>query len=412
MAHTIIGVKREGDNEVTETREGIVYGFTEHYHVVSDSPTHIMWEVMRDAVPDVATVPYLPVNGLPLPGSTVSQDGICVCKTLTGARDERNPIKWTFTATWSNQVEDSELYTIGVDLESPNIETAVSPRETLFETILRNQVEDKLGRPYTDGAASLFSPSLQVEIERSKWNFTQYEPVYDGSLGAIDSTSTTIAGLTGTVGVLTQADYTGGVAYPPGVYHNSGGWTFLAFTDNTVTFFNGAVNQSAFQGYGAFTLLLTVRKSVEGTFYGKRRRKTSYNILHDSQKHWDRPINAGPYFVAKELDVDGDETANDVKYPYIYFTKDQEDDSSNLVVDESGPLGSRNIILEVGGPDLIRANHNIELQDGLPTGGITKVKTASGSYTYRANKLANPTQHYIEYMNRDVFEFSDYLRIR
>lgn len=415
MTHSITGVKREGEIELKEESDGtLTIGFVESYHVLATSKDVQMWEVMRDAVPTVEARQYLPVNGLPLPSVTVSIDRLCVCKTLTGKREEGNPLKWVFTATWSSKVQDGPTTTFG---GNPGVdpETIIVPRETLFEPVQRFNVKDLQNRPYVNGAGSLYNPPITIDDELARWDFTQFEPVYPGTYTQSDL-SETIAGLNGTIGILTQGDLVDGKAYPPGVYKKiSGVWTFIATTDNTATYFNGCTNLKPFNGYPAFSLLLKVRKSTEGMFWGVRRRISQYSIIHDVKNHWDKPLNAGPYFVERKLDAEGGlvEPAEFVKYPYIYFTKDVEDEATDLVVDETGPLGSRNLELAYDEDDTIVRGDFDDETDGVPTNGAVKVTTADGAFTYRATRpTANDPMFHIEYMNRDVLDFNLFLRVR
>lgn len=378
-----------------------------------------MWEVMRDAyAEDPEVINSLGSNNsvqtqsLPLPGYTVDRDGICVCKSLNGERDDRNPGKWVFTANWSTRVEEGVGPQPGGD-PSQNPEVIVPLKETLYEQVSISRAKDFTGTPYANGAGNLYDPPLQVDVELPRWDFTQFEPVYTGPAGFF----ATYASMSGAFANLVSADNFMGTIYPPGVYKNHGGsWVFFAPTDNTVLYFNGCINAVAFNGFAPFTLLLKVRSSRVGYFFGRLRRISEYSIVYDRQNHWDKPLNAGPFFIAPSIDENGDFTFGWDTFPYIYYTADEEGEDTDLVIDENGPLGSRDAKLQwgvdgfsyTGGTQPILNNND----DGMPRDGFEVVTTAEGRKTIRAIRDNSQKPYYhIEYVNHDILDFGQYLRI-
>lgn len=420
MTHIITGIKRVGSIDLVANDNGPELSFVEEYHVLSDSIEAPYWEIMRDAVAlDPAVVSKLGYNDdvqtehLPFPGHTVSRDGTCVCKSLGGQMDEGNARKWTFSAQWSSKTGSGQQNNSGGGGPQIDPEQIIPLRETLYEPVTRNRAIDLIGRAYVNSAGNLLNPALSVEEELPRWDFVQFEPHYSGPLaGTVDSYSE-LAGVG--YAILTTADITSnpGTVYPPGIYYSGGGaWVFAAPTDNTVMYLNGCLNQNAFVGMSPFTLLLKVRSSKILSYYGARRRYTEYSLIYDKKNHWDKPIDAGPFFTAKQLDSNGDETGEDVQYPYIYYSKDEEDDGTDLVIDEAGPLSSVNVTIA----NPLVPPYTTMFADALPVGDgvsrIRKVKQDGGKWVYRATR-PNPSNpyFYIEYANHDVADFSQHLRI-
>lgn len=414
MTSIIKGVKREGNTELSHDSDGLVMTFVEHYLVETDDPTMLMWDVMSTAVPaNPAVAALLPLAGLPLPGYTQSLDGICVCKTLSGERLEENPREWRFSANWSSKVDEGNNNSDGNP--STNPETLTPSRETMSETVVRFRQRDLIDQAYVNGARHLFNPPLQVEDELPKWEFSQFEPHYSG---AYSSVVTSFSALSGTYGHLIEADTTStpGVIYPPGVYYNSGsGFTFFAPSDYTSYYFNGAINAVPFNGFPAYTLLLKVRSSKVGFFVGARRRLSEYSITYDKRNWFDKPLNAGPFFMAPELDANGNPTANSATYPYIYYQGPTESPSTDLSQEDSGPLGTRNLTLTFNpATGFLERPVTTDALDGIPSGGYQIVTKADGKKTYRAKKLsvADIGKFYnFEYVNHDLLDFNSYIRI-
>lgn len=429
--YEITGVKREGDTNLVAGSNGLTWGYTESYHVIADEfdPLATMGQVLEGSVvlkPEVqALMGYNDgeqISTLPFPSVTIDRDGICVCKSLAGQRDERNPRKWTFTADWSSRLDEGGA---GQQNGNPNIdpEQAVPFRETLFEPITRARSRDLIGRAYVNGAGNAYNPQLQVDDELARWDFTQLEPAYAGLVAGYYTTYNSLA-ISGRskYAVLTRYDAssTAGTIYPPGIYlaNNSGTFVFFAPTDATVLYFNGCVNKSPFLGFPAYSLLLKVRSSKVSTYFGKRRRVTDYTIIYDERNHWDKPANYGPFFLAPQLDAAGNDVGGtQVAYPYIYYTKDIEDDTTDLVVDESGPLGDRNLVLTYDNATNRMKIPTWAITDAQPVGdGTNRMKKVrqegSNKWVYRAVK-GDPTRtyYYIEYVNHNLLDFNDYLRI-
>jgi hypothetical protein len=424
MTITITGVKRIGSIDMVASDKGPQLSFVEEYHVLADDILSTQWEVMRDAVAtDPAVVALLGYNGgvqtdhLPYPGVTVARDGTCICKSLGGEKDERNARKWTFSAQWVSDLGNrNQQQSPSGDNPQMDPEQIVPLRETLYEPVTRSRSIDLVGRGYVNSAGNLYNPALTVEEELPRWDWAQFEPYYDGVIAGSYDTYSDLATGVSDYAILTTADITTtpGTVYPPGVYYGGGGtWVFAAPTDATTFYFNGCVNQNDFLGCDKFTLLLKVRSSKIVSFYGKRRRYTEYTVVYDKQNHWDKPLNAGPFFVAKQLDDAGNETAVDVQYPYIYYTRDVEDSDTDLAINQDGPLGSGNITIA----DPLVAPYTTGTTDALPVGDgpffrTYKVQQDGGKWVYRAGKCSPDNQYfYTEFINHDVLDFASYLRI-
>jgi hypothetical protein len=434
MTIEITGVRREGQVDLKVTQRGLEMTFTESYHVMSDSKLNTYLDVMRYAIavePEVqALMGY--VDGvlsdtLPFPNQTVHRDGVSVCQSLGGQQEELNPLKWIFTAQWSTNVAEGSTGQAG----NPTIDpvTTVPIRETLHEVVTRHRSKDLSGRAYTNGAGNLYNPALSVEEELPRWDFTQIERAYTGPIG---NTSATFDGLSTSGGsvfsILTEwSKDASEKVVPPGVYrYDSGSWSFWAPTDATVFYFNGCVNAVPFLGFPAFTLLLKVRSSKLLSYFGVKHRVTDYSIVYDEQNHWDKPINAGPFFRAPELDDVGFPLGNEISYPYIYYSADEEDTATDLSQEDAGPLGYYNSTLvldnDPGSPYQVKRllqPTDKPTGDGSDTstilgigGAVAGVKTATGKWVYRAVK-PGPGQdlYHIEYQNHNILYFADHLRI-
>jgi hypothetical protein len=442
MTHYITGIKRDGGIELTSGSNGLELSFTESYRVKADDKLATMWEVMSTAVAENAGVADLlgyngdvQTNGLPLPGVTEDRDRICRCRSLNGERNEENPLLWEFTARFSSNVPEGNT---GQDATVP-LEEVIPVRETLYELVNRARSIDLSGQGYTNGAGHLYNPALQVEEELPRWDFTQFDIDYTGSVAA---TSTLYSGLSSSAfafSLLTKADTTttSGVIYPPGVYRNIAGINqFYAPTDASIYYFNGCLNSISFRGFDPFTLLLKVRSSKVGFFRGQRKRVTEYSLIFDERNHFDKPINAGPFFIAPKLDAaTGDEVVPQefVSYPYIYYSQDEEDDGTDLAIDQDGLLTrstlaeqvvNKNLILAFN-PDEGKLQHRtvfaisggvnyglFPARDGWPLAGVKKAKTSSGKFTYRAAKAdASVEPMYIEFANHNLLNFNNHLRV-
>lgn len=462
MATKIIGVRRVGDVRIRASDKGNVLEYTEEYTVQTDTPTLVMWHVIRDAVPDTgidAYLTYTPNTSLPLPNYSVSSDGFAMCKELSGRREDRNANIWRFHGQWSSEVKQGPTSDDGTP--PADLTDIVAQRETMFDVVRRPRLRDYTGRPYANSTGSLYVPALEVEEEISRFDWVQFEPVYTGTWTS--GLPTTPVVMLDQVGQLTYSLLSPSRVVPPGIYDTNTYGTMIGVTDNTVAFFNGATNLFPFKGYPPFTLKLEVRKSVVGYFYGVAGRQTEYSIKYDPKNWLDKPVNAGPYFLGPRLNSDGSyfsltDTTSFVKYDYVYYSKDVEDSGSNLSQDESGPLGDISIadggkvklynsyasydavfgstvfassggghmevfLPELGGigpkPYLLFRNfaHNLStgsrLVDGQPLGGYIKVKTAKGNWTLRAKRPPTNVEYpYIEYLNCHAFDFNGYLRVR
>lgn len=421
---------------------GLEFSFTESYVVLSDSKLATFVAVMDGAVAIEQSVIDLLgfVNGaqsntLPFPNLTVHRDGISVCKSLGGEQDSENPLKWKFTAQWSTRVSEGLNSANGTTFDPA---TAIPVRETLHELVSRARNKDLIGRAYVNGAGNLYNPTLTVEEELPRWDFTQIDRSYVGPIG---NYSTTYNGLstsgTSKLSILTKYDTTSvpGKIYPPGVYIQSNGWQLFGPTDATMFYLNGCVNSVPFLGFDAYTLLLKVRSSKIVKYFGSQHRVTEYSIVYDEQNHWDKPINAGPFFYGPKLDDAGDIEQNEpfISYPYIYYSADEENVDTDLSQEDAGPLGYRDMTLTYNETTGKMEPPEHSRFDGMPTGtgpafsgldpggnpipdydkAIKKVKLPSGKFTYRAVKsTVSQDLYHIEYVNHNLISFGDVLRIQ
>lgn len=433
MTIEIVGVRREGQVDLGVGQRGLEMGFTESYHIMSDNIENTFLDVMQYAVAiDEEVVDLLGyVNGaqtntLPLPNVTVHRDNVSVCKSLGGEQDSQNARKWTFTAQWSTNISENASGQGG----NPTIDpvTTIPLRETTHELVSRARSTDLIGRAYVNGANNLYNPGLTVEEELPRWDFTQIDNSY---VGLVAGYSTTYSGLSTSgsskFAILTKYDSTSvpGTIWPPGVYvsNNGGAFNYYCPTDASVFYFNGSVNAAPFLGFPAYTLLLKVRSSKVIKYFGVQKRVTDYSIVYDEQNHWDKPINAGPFFYARKMDDAGNDTAPEeyISYPYIYYSADVETDSTDLSQEDAGPLGYRNKTLTYNSttgkmePPAPNIYDGHPVGDGVgtsPTDRVKKVQLPSGKFTYRAVKTTtNRDLYYLEYVNHNLLDFTGYLRI-
>jgi hypothetical protein len=428
MAITITGVKRESDSTLRPGKHGNVIEWTEVYTVQTTNIETSHVHVMSSAVTNVDTAPYLPSGGIPVPQLTVSSDGYGICQSTSGRRLDTNVRIWEFTSTWSSEVKSSN----STDANVEDVESIVPLRKVLFEPVTRYRTKDLAGQPYANGAGTLFNPPLAVEDELSRWEFSQFEPIYEGPLtgGKVRLDQPTVVTVSGVNKVR-----------PPGIYEDNTYAKLIGVTDDTIHYFNGCINSHPFRYKAEYTLKLSVRDSNIVRAYGKKVRLSEYTITHDSQRWFDKPLNVGPYFLAPKLDANGNPVvpAEYVKYEYIYFTKDVEDKDTILSQDEAGPLGG--LLLGVD-PDIkfykeiptvpgfsswvnvrfdpsvspsttpFMFSREIQREDGFPIAGFQLVTGANGKKTYRA-KRPTPNMYWphIERLNHFVMDFGDYLRV-
>lgn len=432
MTIEIVGVRREGQVELSVGQRGLEMGFTESYHILTDDIQTTFLDVMQYAVAlDDEVVSLLGyVNGvqtntLPFPNLTVHRDGVSVCKSLGGEQDPQNARKWTFTAQWSTNVTEGSSGQNG----NPTIDpvTTIPLRETMHEMVSRTRSKDLIGRAYVNGAGNLYNPGLTVEEELPRWDFTQIDNSYVGVVASYaDNYDDLTTSGTSRYAILTKFDSTStpGTIWPPGVYFAaSSTFAYYGPTDATVFYFNGSVNATPFLGFPAYTLLLKVRSSKVIKYFGVQKRVTDYSIVYDEQNHWDKPINAGPFFYARKMDDAGDDIvpAEYISYPYIYYSSDVETDSTDLSQEDAGPLGYRNKTLTYNDTTGKMEPPTFNIYDGFPVGDgvgtsatdrVKKVTLPNGKFTYRAVKSSTIKDFYhIEYVNHNLLDFNAYLRI-
>jgi hypothetical protein len=362
----------------------------------------------------------------------VSADGFAICKSLQGQRLGENPRIWKFTAQWSSEVSETN----STETNDPNITSAIPTRKTMFDIVKRSRITDYAGQPYVNGAGHQFNPAMEVEEELSRWEFTQVEPIHNGVGSGVVTLNQPVA----------VASVTSSKVRPPGIYQDNTFALMIGVTDDTINYFNGAINSHEYRWKAPYTLKQTVIESEVVWTHGKFHRISKYAIVYDPIRWLDKPINAGPFFLAPKLN-DAGNAVNPVEYvpyEYIYYTKDIEDKDSILSQDEAGPLGEMIVSstadvrifndtvaatasLPAGGVikplrfDLSISSSTVPVawtrgfvvEDGMPIAGFAKVTGPDKKKTYRAKRPdVNAKRPFIERLNNFVFDFGDYLRVR
>lgn len=317
---TLMTEGREGDVTLGYQNKQLVVNETYNYQIrvaVSGGTTYL----------DVDRADILNTVGLPIPRLTTSPSGMGTCTGTTATRDTKNVSIWNVKATFSSSVEDNSQDsnpTTDPTTWVPLRETYLEP----FETVLFKSTNNK---PLVNGAAVPFANAPSVPKDNIRWDFAQFESV--------------------------------------------------SVTDENIADRNNKLNNASYKGRAKHTLLLKIRSSVVGRYYGSLRRLTEYSLVWNPE-NWHRKFaNVGNSFRVKE-------GADYKVYPYIY--------QKNKDVIHVGPLGSDNYLYD----------DDLDDAAGLPTGGT---ETADG--TKYAKEPATPTLFYIE---RQVFEdtdFSAFLRI-
>lgn len=270
----------------------------------------------------------LSTTGYPIPHAASAEFGLCKtseCKKVTSRL-------YSITATFESDVEDDTNQSRGSD------PTAWVPqRETNLEPYQEVRLTDLDNKAYTNGAGVPFASAPAIDMDMIRWDFFQFEPE--------------------------------------------------TVTDEQVSLLNNTINNQTYKGKAKHTLLLKVRKSTIGTYFGTRLRATEYSLLWKPSTWLETMANVGNSFLLAGK-----------AYPYRYLVKD-----SAGVVDKAaseaihvGPLGSRNVPY----------NTNFTAADGLPAGG-TEVFEGK---TY-AVKLTTPTLYYIHRRRHEELDMATKLKI-
>jgi hypothetical protein len=273
----------------------------------------------------------LSTSGYPIPNSTVSEFGICTASNLK--REKGNRRLYKVTATFSNEVEDSSGGS-----HTTNPETWVPRRETHLEPYQEVEFKDKDGKAYTNGARVPFGSAPAVDKDNIRWDFFQFEPI--------------------------------------------------SVTDEIVADRNNTINSVAgYKGRGKHTLLLKVRRSVVGTYYGVLRRLTEYSLIWKESNWHEKLANVGNSF-RKDGTV----------WPYRYrvLNADGSFNATESQVIHTGPLGSADVPYNTAFTDA----------DGEPSGGTVTVN----GQVYALQPPDN-TLYFIERRRFNEADFASFLRI-
>lgn len=272
----------------------------------------------------------LSTTGYPIPNQTVSEFGICTASNLK--REKGNRRLYKVTATFSNEVEDSSG---GSHTTDP--ETWVPRRETHLEPYQEVEFKDKDGKAYTNGARVPFASAPAVDKDNIRWDFFQFEPI--------------------------------------------------SVTDDIIADRNNTINSAIYKTRPKHTLLLKVRRSVVGTYYGVLRRLTEYSIVYKASNWHEKNANVGNSF-----------RKSGVVWPYRYrvLNTDGTFNATESQVIHTGPLGLADVPY----------NTAFVAADGEPSGGTVTVN----GQVYALEPPAN-TLYFIERRRFDEAAFASFLRI-
>jgi hypothetical protein len=185
-------------------------------------------------------------------------------------------------------------------------------------------------------------------------------------------------------------------ASAPAVDKDNIRWDFFQFdpvtgpsavTDEIIADRNNSINSLPFKGRAKHTLLLKIRRSVVGTYYGVLRRMTEYSLIWKASNWHEKMANVGNSF-----------RYNGVIWPYRYrvLNADGSFNTTESQVIHTAPLGSRNVPYNTAFTDA----------DGHPTGGVVEVDGQQ-----YANEPPANTLYFIERRRFDELPFASFLRI-
>ena len=268
-------------------------------------------------------------SGLPTVGVDVNPAGTALCTGKDAERNPENPFYWDVTCEYSSEVNDNTGATGG----GADPYTWVPIRETFLQPHKVFKCKAKNSKPFTNGAGMALSSYPEQSIDILRWDFVQFENP-------------------------------------------------ATVTDSVIALRNDAINNASFLSMAKHTLLLTVRKSVVGYYYGAARRFTEYSLTYNPENWHEKVANVGTTF----------KNASGQICDYIFY--DTKNPEGTIVL---GPLGSRDVLYD----------QDFNAADGQPTGGID---------TTDANKAKrNPATisqiYFIERMVKDELNFSSFLRV-
>lgn len=290
--------------------------------------TYEFWLTTDSDSPSRASM--LGTPGMPIPYSTISEFGICISTDMKQQKENRR--LWKVTCVFNSDIDESSGAKHATDPE-----TWIPLRETFLEPYQEVEFVDKDGKAYTNGAKVPFASAPPVDKDNIRWDFFQIEP--------------------------------------------------LTVTDDMIADRNNTINSAIYKTRPKHTLLLKIRRSVIGIYYGIRRRLTEYSIIYKASNWHEKMANVGNSFVK-----DG------VVWPYRYEVKNA-DGSFNATesqVIHTGPLGLADVPYDT---DFVAA-------DGEPSGGVVQV----GQQWYAKEPPPN-TLYFIERRRFDEANFASFLRI-
>jgi hypothetical protein len=231
MANVVTGEKRNGSISIRSSGGVPIIDETYVFTVKSDNKNNSRFEIMR--TPD-----------LPVVGVSKSSYGLTVCRSKTAERDEKNPLYWDVTCTFSSEVEEGQQNN---DPEAPPTEW-VPIYETKFERQQLVVVKDFAGNPIANSAGQSFPTGLTISRFLPVWEFFQFE-------------SATVS-------------------------------------DETIIGRNEVVNSDTFRGRAANTLLCTVMSSVIGFYYGQFLRFTRYSLKYNPSNWKHKRLDVGTIYLS------------------------------------------------------------------------------------------------------------------
>ena len=226
---TLLGEKRIGDASLRAAAGGPVVEETYHYLVQATSKSET-----RDSV--------LATSGLPIVGVTLSASGLAVCRSKSAQRDERNPLYWHVTASFSSEVDDNQN-----QQPDTNPETWVPIYETKFERLTEISSKDRAGNAIVNSAGQPYETGVELARFIPMWDLWQFES--------------------------------------------------SSVTDEQIIDRNETVNSTTFKGRPAKTLLCVVEESSLGFYYGTTRRLTHYVLKYNKEKWTHKRLDVGTAYL-------------------------------------------------------------------------------------------------------------------
>jgi hypothetical protein len=302
--------------------------------LVVDTTYH--YQVKADPYESRRDILYTP--GLPIPYQTIDPDGLGICQTTSLSRGSNTSIVWDVTARFSSNVEDNSGQNFNGTGDDP--ETWVPVRETFLEPYEEVRIRDINDRPWVNGAKKPFEQGPTFQQDNIRYDFWQLE--------------------SGTT------------------------------SDFDVTDRNNRINHAPYLGLPKHTLLLKIRRSVVGVYYGRVRRIVEYSIIYNKNNWHQKLANIGDSFIGP----DGNE------YPYRYLKND------TVVV--TGPLGRKDYLFDEDYDD----------SAGKPTGqgddDLDRFQLGpdplTGKEVYYALEPEEPTLYFVERQVYEDLDFSTILR--